>query len=311
LAIIIPAYKGIFLKKTLQSIVEQEDQRFNLYVFDDASPEDLATIITEYGDKINTSYKRFDDNLGKTDLAAHWNRCIANTNDEEYIWLFSDDDVMESTCVKVFYQNLERLNSEHPVFRFNTIRIDEDGQVIMVHPPHPEKEYGLNYLYQIFQLNRRSYVTENIFSREIHNNSGGFVSFPEGWCSDWATIAKYTLKEPGICLSDAYVYWRISTHNITGSKSSMGKIEASYNFYNFVLDLLGQDHKSGIPEVLFKKSLDRWYTGVITKHFANSSPLKLRFFKKYLPKEFKVTKGLVILKLTENFIKRLIRYKTV
>ena len=45
--------------------------------------------------------------MGKTNLIAHWNRCLDLLQEEEYFCLFSDDDVMESRCVEAFYQSLE------------------------------------------------------------------------------------------------------------------------------------------------------------------------------------------------------------
>ena len=95
LAIVIPAYKSKFLELALNSICKQTDKRFHLYIGDDNSPEHLYDIILKYEDKITLTYKRFDENLGRNDLIAHWERCIDLVQDEEYIWFFSDDDMME------------------------------------------------------------------------------------------------------------------------------------------------------------------------------------------------------------------------
>lgn len=42
LAIIIPYYKFTFFEATLQSLANQTDQRFKVYIGDDASLEDYA-----------------------------------------------------------------------------------------------------------------------------------------------------------------------------------------------------------------------------------------------------------------------------
>ena len=44
LAIIVPAYKGDFLAKALATLTQQTDQRFNLYVCDDASLDKIEAI---------------------------------------------------------------------------------------------------------------------------------------------------------------------------------------------------------------------------------------------------------------------------
>ena len=39
LAIVIPYYKIIFFEKTLESLAQQTDKRFRVYIGDDASPD--------------------------------------------------------------------------------------------------------------------------------------------------------------------------------------------------------------------------------------------------------------------------------
>lgn len=59
LAIVIPAYKGRFLKETLDSIaVQAHKDEFVLYIGDDASPERLDKIVESYQNKVNLVYHR-------------------------------------------------------------------------------------------------------------------------------------------------------------------------------------------------------------------------------------------------------------
>ena len=95
LAIVIPAYKSTFLAAALDSIAAQTSLDFTLYIGDDCSPNHLGAIVDRYRDRINLVYHRFDTNLGGKDLVAQWERCIDMSQGEEWIWLFSDDDVME------------------------------------------------------------------------------------------------------------------------------------------------------------------------------------------------------------------------
>ena len=106
LAIVIPAYKSTFLSAALDSIASQTCKDFTLYIGDDCSPNNIGEIVDRYRDKINLVYKRFDSNLGGRDLVAQWERCIDMTQDEPWLWLFSDDDVMERNCVEEFYKEV-------------------------------------------------------------------------------------------------------------------------------------------------------------------------------------------------------------
>ena len=53
IAIVIPAYKCRFLRQTLDSIVVQTCRSFTVYIGDDASPQNLKEIVSDYADKMN------------------------------------------------------------------------------------------------------------------------------------------------------------------------------------------------------------------------------------------------------------------
>ena len=76
LAIIIPAYKGRFLGAALDSLARQSCMDFTVYVGDDCSPEDIGEIVSKYAGSIDIVYRKFEDNLGGTDLSAHWERAM-------------------------------------------------------------------------------------------------------------------------------------------------------------------------------------------------------------------------------------------
>ena len=99
LAIIIPAYKACFFREVLDSIVRQSNRDFTVYIGDDASPDDLESIVSDYKDKLDIFYFRFEQNWGGRDLVAHWERCI-ELSDEPLVWLFSDDDLMPPDAVE-------------------------------------------------------------------------------------------------------------------------------------------------------------------------------------------------------------------
>lgn len=126
-AIIIPAIKRKFLRKTLMSIFLQTLDNFHVYIGDDASKEDLQSVILDFPqDKI--TYKRFKTNLGSCDLISQWKRCIALSSEEPWIWLFSDDDLMSPTCIEQFVAFAKGHKSDF--YRFQTRKIDERDNVI-------------------------------------------------------------------------------------------------------------------------------------------------------------------------------------
>lgn len=84
LAIIIPAYKDAFFNKTLESLAQQTNKNFTVYIGDDNSPYNLEKIVSEYSNQLNIIYKRFPTNLGSTDLVLQWNRCLSMIQDEDF-----------------------------------------------------------------------------------------------------------------------------------------------------------------------------------------------------------------------------------
>lgn len=107
LAFFIPAYKAIFLPAALDSIAAQTCKDFTLYVGDDCCPEPIGSVVEQYRGKIALVYQRFNTNLGGKDLVAQWERCIAMSKDKPYIWLFSDDDVMEPNFVEALLRQVD------------------------------------------------------------------------------------------------------------------------------------------------------------------------------------------------------------
>jgi hypothetical protein len=234
LAIVIPAHKPAFLRETLMSIANQTDQRFQLYIGDDAGPEPLAEIVGEFSERLPLNYHRFEKNLGGISLVQHLERCLRLSR-EPWVWLFSDDDVMDANCVESFFCELENTGDRHDAYRFNTISIGGDGQLLSENPPHPQNETGGDFLLSRLRGGRNSTMQEIIFSRPAWEKIGGIPEFPAGWASDDAFIAGLGAQKSIRTISSARVQWRLSGQNISSKKSSViaaQKREASRLFWN-------------------------------------------------------------------------------
>ena len=217
LAIVIPAYKIDFFKETMESLAAQTCKDFTVYVGDDCSPSDFGVLIEVFKDRLDIVYKKFDTNLGGKDLVAHWGRCIALTQGEPWIWLFSDDDMMGERCVELFYKEIAD-GAIYDIYHYDVEIIDPKGKIIYKPQKYPEV-IDIETLYkESSKDNIRSFVVENIFSRTIYEKVGGFEPFPMAWGSDMATWLKMG-KEKGLkTIVGDIIYWRRSDKNITPSK---------------------------------------------------------------------------------------------
>lgn len=235
LAIVIPAYKSTFLKNTLESIAHQTCKDFTVYIGDDCSPYNLGCIVDDYKEQIDVVYKHFDTNLGGKDLVAQWERCIAMSHDEPYIWLFSDDDVMGNTCVEKFY-NAINIYGQKDLFHFDIKVINDDDKVIKIPKAYPRDLDDFTYYKGKLTGKYMSLVVENIFSRHVYDKYGKFQNFDMAWGSDTATWIKFSQDNGFTTVPGEYVYWRSGAFNISPDMSaSMArrKIAALVAFLNW------------------------------------------------------------------------------
>ena len=213
LAIVIPAYSDSFLKETLCSLANQTCQDFTLYIGDDASPNNLESVVEEYYSKLNIIYKKFDKNEGGTNLVKQWERCI-DLSTEQWIWLFSDDDIMDNNCVEAFYQFISE-NKTAEFLHFNLDVIDKSNKVIWTSNHFPDKMEINDFFTKRIQYKIRSTVVEYVFSRSLYDRENGFKNFDLAWCSDDATWLKFGKDKGIITIPNAKVKWRYSGENIS------------------------------------------------------------------------------------------------
>ena len=244
LAIVIPAYKPIFLREVLNSVANQSCHQFQLYIGDDAGPKEIANIVNEFSGKLPITYRRFEKNLGSISLVKHWKRCIAMSN-EPWIWLFSDDDLMESDCVEKFLTELKITESRHDLYRFNTFSIDGEGRLLSENPAHPQNEMGADFLVARLRGGRTSTAQELIFSRTAWESVGGFPDFPLGWAADDAFIATLGSRKPIRAIPGPRLRWRLSGRNISTDNSfrmATKKLQACREFVKWAEDFFQKEH---------------------------------------------------------------------
>lgn len=237
LAFVIPAWKSLYFRETLDSFVRQTDRRFRIYVGDDASPENLKEIVDEYRESLDIVYRRFPENLGGRDLTAHWLRCLGMVEDEEYVSIFSDDDVLSDNAVHMFHE-AESLNPGHNVYHWNLSFIDAQGKNCAEPGRYPEKM-------DVREFYRRLYGDHSIDARMpdfIFRTSAlkekGFVKFDLAYRTDNATVMSLA-RNDGIFSAggDVGLFWRDSGVNLSSTAARdivCRRVFASIGFFNWV-----------------------------------------------------------------------------
>ena len=277
LALVIPAYKATYLDATLESIAAQTCLNFQLYIGNDASPYDIASIVSKYKGRLNITYHEFTENLGGSDLVAHWARCVDMVEDEEWVWLFSDDDLMENNCVAAFYEYIGKYPGRH-LLHYPVVMIDGEGNVVRETPRFPEHINVSDFFNARISYRIKSYVVEYIFRKTLYEEKGGFVNFDLAWCADDATWIKFGMDNGINTLPEGVVYWRYSGTNISHINDDkpvvIRKLNAAINYMKWAKRNL-PDTASGVGNL--KKI--RWILGSVNNLSSFSLPFKIRSYR--------------------------------
>ena len=234
LAIVIPAFRARYLGEMLFSLSTQSDGDFTVYVGDDGSDDDLASICGEFRQRLDLRYHRFEANLGGRDLSAQWMRCIALTF-EEWVWMPGDDDVLEDGCVAAF-RAAQQIRPDVDVFHFGVRRIDAQGYVLCDEPSFPPVLSSREFVRGRCLDRLSSYAPEYVFRRAAFDTMGGFETFPLAWCTDDATWAKLATSRGIHTISGPRVRWRLSGANLSSPNPATraSKVEAALRYVEWL-----------------------------------------------------------------------------
>lgn len=230
LAVVIPYYKLDFFEECLESLASQTNQKFKVYIGNDASPQDPFILIYSYKEKLNITYKRFEENLGGTSLTGQWDRCIEMINEEEWIMILGDDDVLEENVVQIFYQQYSQFIGKTNVIRFASQVIDSTGSPKSPVYTHPKWEKAADSFFRWLYGKTRSSLSEHIFTKEAYTFHK-FKNYPLGWHSDDIAWLDFPGSKQIYSINESLVLVRHSDLNITTATDNLElKEAASYRF---------------------------------------------------------------------------------
>ena len=267
LAVIVPAFKADFLVRTFQSLVAQTDQRFGVYVFDDGSPCDIRALAQSALGSRPYSYHRFDINLGGVSITRHWARCVALTH-EPWVWLFSDDDVMDPDCIAAVNALLASEGSKTDLLRLDGWVIDDCDRVKGMFPFNIDRETWLEYVYARLMGWRRTFMQQLVFRRATYERAGGFLDLPLGWSADDVATIAFGRRRALRRVPGGRVYWRSSQTNLTPNRSlrvRTRKLQAICLFLQWLRRQLDspREHLFEEDQPAFDSAMDRFLVSEI------------------------------------------------
>ena len=290
LAIVIPYFKKTFFNETLDSLSNQTDKRFKVYIGDDASLQPPNSLIEKYQDHFDFEYKRFKTNLGANYLTRHWDRCIAMTHTEEWIMILGDDDILGFNVVQKFYKNLKEINRlSINVVKFSSQEINAKTKPISNIYINKKVLKSTEAFYRRVNNISRSSLSEHIFRREAYEEKG-FKDYELGWSADDMAWLQFSNFNNIYCINDAKIFIRVSKKSISGmSAHREKKLRSSFQiFYDIIHNYFSHfDRKH-------KNLIIRMYEGILIviegKTFKNFLKIAYLFLKNiFLYSFFKFT----------------------
>lgn len=254
-SIAIPAYKATFLSQAIDSVLAQTFSDWELIIVNDKSPEPISEIIERYTDS-RIRYYVNEINMGHEDPTINWNKCL-NYAAGEFFTLLCDDDFYEPR----FLEELLRLTDKYPdvaVFRSRVKVVDENNRILDYFPSSPEWESPVDYLWHIVSRVRRQTISEFLYRRPMMMKYGGYVSFPKAWCSDFASVLRFS-QEGGIASTTMSVCnYRASSLNISADDGRYvrQKVEAQNMFTKYVETFL-PDSGEDIRRIILHNRADQ------------------------------------------------------
>lgn len=238
IAIVIPYYKLSFFEKTMQSLANQTNKNFKVYIGDDCSSENPTELLKNFRNKIDFKYKKFDTNLGSVSLVKQWERCFEMIANEDWVMILGDDDFLSENVIDAFYNNIAKINANQiKVVRYSSQIVNEYSELTSKIFTHQEIESTNNFFYRRSNRSTRSSLSEYLFKNDALKKNF-FYDFPLAWHSDDLAILECSNFGNIFTINNATIFVRISALSISGSENlEEKKLESTKLYFERLINL--------------------------------------------------------------------------
>lgn len=254
----IPAYKASYLKECIDSILAQTESDFELIIVNDASPEDLDSIVRLYTDP-RIRYYTNAVNFGAENVVDNWNKCLSYARGEYFV-LMGDDDSLELTYLEEFILLISKYESLD-IFHCQSYIINEKSEKINITSGCPEFESTSENIWHRINFLREQFISDFVYRTAVLQNNGGFYKLPLAWGSD--DISSYiAMGHKGIAhVSKPLLNYRRTSLTISSTgdfRLKMKSIILVKEWLNFFLVKTFDNEKDVVLNVILKKSIHKY-----------------------------------------------------
>lgn len=250
-SITIPAYKAQFLEECIDSILAQTYKNFELIIVNDASPQNLDSIVSKYDDPRIRYYKN-KVGFGAKHVTGNWNKCLEYATGD-YIICMGDDDKLLPNCLAE-YLNIIILFPKLDIYHGMTMMINEKSQIIDIQEPRPIFESMYSMMYFRWFLNRTQYIGDWLFNTKALKEKGGFVNLPFAWESDDCTACIAAMRKGAANTCIPIFLYRVTSQTISSkTTNTKDKLKAHLKALDIYKSLLDTKPKSELDLFYYNK----------------------------------------------------------
>lgn len=171
-SIIVPNYNyARFLKRRIDSILNQTFKDFELILLDDASTDESREIMETYKENPSVTHLIYNESNSGSPF-AQWEKGI-KLSQGKYIWIAESDDYAEPTFLAETVQLLEKYNQAVVCFS-GSHRVDERGKEVNIdYDRWSKKQLNVKCGYKVFDGPK--YAQYNMYWRAYIYNASGVV----------------------------------------------------------------------------------------------------------------------------------------
>jgi glycosyltransferase involved in cell wall biosynthesis len=249
-SIAIPAYKSMFLKECIESVLKQTFTNFELIIVNDCSPQPIDETVSQFNDSRITYYKN-EENIGAENLVINWNNCLEKATGEFFI-MMGDDDTMHPEYLEEFKKLIDKY-PQLDVYHCRSVIIDERSSPISLTPSWPEFESVYDNILHRITTKRLQYISDFVYRTSVLKKNGGFYNLPLAWASD--DISAYiACGDKGIAHTNRAVFnYRQNNQTISSTGNYYKKIEAIAKSENWFNDLMATPPANHYDKIIFEQ----------------------------------------------------------
>lgn len=222
-SIAIPAYKAKYLREAIESCLSQSYQKYEVVIVDDASPENLSSIVSDYTDE-RIRYYRNEKNCGALNVVDNWNICLSHCSGK-YVICMGDDDILLPNCLEEYV----KIINQYPglgVYHGWTQIIDENGNIFDMQEHRPSFESAYSLAWHRWVYRKRQYIGDFCYDVQKLRSEGGFYKLPLAWASDDISAIRAAVHN-GIANTQVPVFqYRVNRYTLSKSANNKWKLDA-------------------------------------------------------------------------------------